>query len=383
MSQESDVKYGVSKYQNMMGITCYMNSILHILQQTPIFTEYISQGKFRSSIIRKIEETIKKNPELKDKKEQLLGNFVIFELYKLFKISLENDDLIITPNTFKSLIGKKNDMWNEMNQQDSQEFFNFLISQLEEENGMKYEFIPGKLINSTVTSENIFNNIMASRNWLQYHMKEYSPLKKIFNGLVGITKKCMCCQSIKNVFEPFITLSLSIPIKDKKQQSNDMNNSFSIYDCLDNMIQEEQLDGDNMIICDLCGLKNKAFSKSLLWELPQILVINIKRFINNSFGIPIQKLTNNVDYPFKNLDLSKYFNSMSPHKNKCKYDLFGVNIHQSIGRNINFGHYTAMVKNMINHKWHLYNDSNKVIEIINKKQLQNPNAYLLFYYCQN
>ena len=39
--------------------------------------------------------------------------------------------------------GKKNDMWIERSQQDSQEFFNFLISQLEEEVGMKCDFIPG------------------------------------------------------------------------------------------------------------------------------------------------------------------------------------------------------------------------------------------------
>ena len=55
---EESVKFGVSKYKNIMGITCYMNSILHILQQTPVFVEYISQAKFRDGIVQKINKKI-------------------------------------------------------------------------------------------------------------------------------------------------------------------------------------------------------------------------------------------------------------------------------------------------------------------------------------
>ena len=41
-------------------------------------------------------------------------------------------------------------MWNELNHQDSQEFFTFLISQLEEEVGMKSKFLPGLNYNDFV-----------------------------------------------------------------------------------------------------------------------------------------------------------------------------------------------------------------------------------------
>ena len=122
---DETVKLGVSKFKNMMGVTCYMNSILHILQQTPTFIEYISQAKFRDSIMKKINKKLLDDPELDE--EQLLKEYVIFELFRLFKTSLENDDSSITPTSFKAVIGKKNDMWNEFNHQDSRifKFFNF------------------------------------------------------------------------------------------------------------------------------------------------------------------------------------------------------------------------------------------------------------------
>ena len=89
-----------------------------------------------------------------------------------------------------------------------------------------------------------------------------------------------------------------------------------------------------------------------------------------------------INYPIKNLDLERFFNPASPHKASSKYDLIGVNLHQEFGnkKNINAGHYTSIVKSMINNNWYLYNDSNDVIMAYTKENLQNSNAYLLFYY---
>lgn len=378
---EEPIKFGVSKYKNIMGVTCYMNSILHILQQTPIFVEYITQAKFKDSIMKKINKKLLSDPSLDE--ETLLKEFVIFELFRLFKTSMENDDSSITPTTFKALIGKKNDMWNEYNHQDSQEFFNFLISQLEEEAGMKTEFVPGfnhvNFINETqYTLVDSIKNTIATNSWTKFQAREYSPLKNLFDGLVQNNRKCMCCNTNSVAFEPFLTFPISVPIKDK----TDMVKTFDIYDCIDHFVSEEQLDADNKMNCEMCGLKNRGHSKTLLWKTPKVLVIHIKRFLVNSFGIPTQKITNNVNYPITNLDLSKYFDPASPHKSSSKYDLIGINIHQAFGygNNINAGHYTSIVKNIMNNNWYLYNDSNQVKMAYTKENLQSNNAYLLFYY---
>ena len=158
--------------------------------------------------------------------------------------------------------------------------------------------------------------------------------------------------------------------------------TFNIYECLDHMIKEEQLDDDNKMNCEMCGLRNRAYSQSLLWKTPKVLVLHIKRFLVNSYGITSQKITNNVEYPITNLDLEKYFDPTSPYKNSSKYDLIGINIHQAFGYggNINSGHYTSIVKNIMNNNWYLYNDSNPLKMALTKEHLQNQNAYMLFYY---
>jgi ubiquitin C-terminal hydrolase len=375
---EEPIKFGVSKFKNIMGVTCYMNSILHILQQIPVFAEYITQAKFQDTILNKINRKALTNPELD--KEQALKDFVIFELFRLFKISLENDDSSITPTTFRALIGKKNDMWTENNHQDSQEFFNFLISQLEEEAGVKTKFIPGFNYDEylEMNFDDSTRNIIASNSWANFQSREYSPLKNIFDGLIENNRRCMCCGSGVIRYEPYLTLPLSVPIKTKE----DMGKTFSIYDCLDHMISEEQFDDQNKMTCEMCGLKNRSFSKSMIWKSPKVLVLHIKRFLFNSFGVATQKITNNVTYPFKELDLSKYFNPASPHRSQSKYDLIGINIHQAFGYggNVNAGHYTSIVKNIMNNNWYLYNDSNPLKMAYTKENLQNPNTYMLFYY---
>jgi ubiquitin C-terminal hydrolase len=381
-TEPEPIKVGVSKFKNIMGITCYMNSILHVLQQVPIFMEYISQAKFRDTIIQKINHQIKvKNLEYNPENcDNIIKQFVVFELFKLFKVSLENDDSVITPTSFKKIIGTKNDRWNEYNHQDSQEFFTFLISQIEEDVGMKCTFIPGLdyLDNQQFNFNDSISNIVASSSWINFQSKEYSPLKNIFDGLIETNRRCMCCGSKTAKYEPFVTLSLSIPINN----SADITKSFDIYECLNHMVEEEQLDNDNKMNCEMCSLKNQGYTKSILWKSPKLLVLHIKRFLVNSYGVINQKLNNNIIYPINNLDICNYFDIASPYKNQSKYDLIGINLHQSFGdgRNINNGHYTSIVKNILNNNWYLYNDSNPLKMVYTKEQLQNQNAYLLFYY---
>lgn len=371
VQEEKPIKFGVSKYKNVMGVTCYMNSILHILQQIGVFSKYIVQAEFQDTLLSKVDKS--------QDKEKALKEFVVFELFRLFKYSHENDDTSITPTSFRAVIGSKNETWLERKQQDSPEFFNFLISQLEEEVGTKCTFVPGLKMDDIDTYAPLEENlkiISSMKDWIKYQAKEYSPLKNIFNGLTENTRRCSCCDSMNSVYEPFISLQLSIPIN-----RSEINKSFTIYECLDNFVHEEQLDKDNMMNCDMCGVKNRGFSNIKLWRTPKILVLHLKRFLVNSYGIPTQKLNNNITYPIKDLDLSKYFDVMSPYKDSSKYDLVGVNIHHSFGMmNINMGHYTSFVKNMTNHMWHHYNDANPVQTIMSADQLQTQNAYMLFYY---
>jgi ubiquitin C-terminal hydrolase len=343
-----------------------MNSILHILQQLPDFAKYIYNYNNNNNN----------------------NNNIIYQLHLLFKNSLDNNDAVIIPTSFKKIIGDKNNMWNEFNHQDSQEFLIFLLSELEKELGLNYEIIYGTffnnnynenlIINNILNENNIYNNLFLLNTYIYEHKifsKEYSIISQIFNGIIENSKKCKCCFTITFRYEEFITLSLTIPIK-----NNYDNNQYTLYDCLDNLINETQLDNDNLILCDFCGLSNKSFTKSLIWKPPKILILHIKRFITNNYGMITNKLTNNINYPIE-LNIEKYINIYSPYKNNHNYTLVGINIHNSLGsnNNINAGHYISYVKNIINNNWYIYNDEYPIIHIKNLNNLQNSNSYLLFY----
>ena len=140
---ETEIKLGISKFRNIGGITCYMNSILVILQQCPLFADYIVIGLFCKNILEKY-----KNVESEDLQE-IIYKKVSYQLYKLFDVSMKKDDFCITPTTLKTVIGLKDSMWKEYRHQDSDEFFAFLINTMAEELGKEVQLIPGRNFVST------------------------------------------------------------------------------------------------------------------------------------------------------------------------------------------------------------------------------------------
>ena len=370
-SNTNEIVYGISKYKNIYGITCYMNSILHILQQIPIFVDYI----FIAPFVDILKEKMKNN-------ESAIRNTVSYELFQLFKVSLTHDDNTITPTSFKRTIGDKDSTWNELNHQDSQQFLNFLISKLEEEIGIPVLFLPGNINFNDINNKKFsILPILANISWNQNHAKEFSPLKDIFNGMTLIKNTCGCCSNISNNFDSFNTLQLSIPLVNPIKE---IVKEFTIFDCLEHMIKEEQFDKDNLYNCELCGFKNRGFTSRQLWRTPKILIIHIKRFLIDNYGNKTKKLINNITYPIYDFNISKYINDESPYKNKSNYNLIGINLHQEFTSfGTNSGHYTSLVKNRYDNNWYLFNDEHEPIKAINKDALQNRNAYLLFYYRDN
>ncbi len=328
---------GVCRFKNIDNVTCYMNSILAIIQQMPIFADYLL--------------TIK-------------DGGIVGKLGKLMYESHTRDDDILTPKSFRIEISKKNNMWGMREQQDSQEFLNFLLSSIEEEIKDKVIFVPGRKFNMDKEGllydivQKIHMNIMKQKSM----MDEYSIIKKLFSGMIHNTIKCDYCGNVSHNYDSFLTLQLNI------------NNCNDIYDCLDEYIKEEQIDCKNMIKCDFCGMKNRAHKKTNLCDMPKILIIHLKRFMVNNYGVVTRKISKLIKYPVE-LDMSKYSEGYS----QSKYYLFAVNMHHSLGHanNMNYGHYTSIVKNRNNPKWYHYDDDSeleKVDDVLHK------NAYMLFYY---
>lgn len=366
---EEEVVYGVCRFNSIGGVTCYMNSILAVIQQMPIFIDYILSAQFKNIILEKHSDTSK------------LHDSILFQLYNLMKISHSHDNFTVTPNTLRKAITLKDDMWGMQQHQDSQEFLTFLLNSIEEELAQKVIFIPGRYNDIVIQSphDNIIS-IMANNIWERFIKNECSIIKSLFGGMTYLTTTCEYCMNNSYNFDIYQTLQLSIPV-----QGNNMYQEFTLNECMEQFAKTETLDRDNKIICEFCGLKNKSRKRTMLWNTPKILIIQLKRFMVNNYGIISQKLSNKVDYPIDNFNISKFIDPLSPYKNKCNYNLFAVNCHHTLGQfnTINFGHYTTMVINRYDNTWYEFDDCNPLSEIKNTDDLVSKNAYMLFYYRDN
>ena len=207
-------------YSNKNGISCYRNSILSILQTLPIFSDLIIDQERMKKIIKLSTKDIEE-----DKKDDIILNLLSFQLFKIFRLSLEIPQSILNPTTVTKIMINKNSMWGIHMQQDSQEFFFDILDKLREEQGEKVEFIGGKnmLISSKSCTTSTLKNILAIKNYEKlygekyiYLTHNYSLIGKIFDFQYNNYKYCLNC-NYKNIScEPSTVLALDFPADNLK-----------------------------------------------------------------------------------------------------------------------------------------------------------------------
>lgn len=377
MTTQNDDFIGVSRFKNMDGTTCYMGSILHVFLNLPYGTDYfLNSGYFKT-----VKEKCQK--EKGDKWKNLFTKTLSYELHRCIGLAhqVDNSAMVMKPSSFREKCAAIDFMWGETRQQDAQEFFSFLLNRLIEESGRVVQYIPGSAAHLIGTkfdkNDNIINNLVelsAISTWQNYYKKEHSFLVELFSGMNHSQLECQVCGHISHSFYPYNTIPIQIPFKNQHDE-------VSIYDCFDHLVKEEKLDFKNKVECEMCLVKNESTKKLKLWKTPKILVLHISRFHKDMYGNINRKIDNKVNYPVRDLDISKYFSDYKNQKTTAKYDLFSVVLHQPLlsASSINHGHYTAMIKNRMDQKWYLFNDSVKPMEIKDEKLIINKNAYLLFY----
>jgi ubiquitin carboxyl-terminal hydrolase 4/11/15 len=152
----------------------------------------------------------------------------------------------------------------------------------------------------------------------------------------------------------------------------DKDKELTIYDCFDIFVTEETLEEDNKWYCPKCKDHQCANKKIEIYNPPNILIVNFKRFNNMS------KIDTLVDFPIEGLDIGKYVVNEDK-KKESVYDLFAIGNHSG---SLSFGHYYAYAKNHVKGKWFEFND-NSVFEIDESNRLVSSTAYVLFYRKRN
>ena len=315
-----------------LGNTCFMNSIIQCINVNRDLVDYF-------------EKCIVKNEDSLEVK--LVKEWIILSN------SLYSKNAVVTPESFHQTIQllsikKNNDTFSGFNQNDSQEFLQFLLENLH--TGLSKEV--NMNVNGKPKNELDRMAIKALNNWKIYFKNDYSKIIEIYYG--QYYSKITSDNDIKyktESFDPFSNISLEIP-------DNDI---VSIYDCFNNFCKKEDIEfkiSDNDT--------NKYQKKLNIWRFPEHLIIFFKRFTNNGF-----KINKTVDFPLEDLNLNEYCGGYD--QNDSIYNLYAISNHEG---NIFGGHYWAYTKNADN-KWYKFND--KYVTQADESELVNENAYCLFY----
>jgi ubiquitin carboxyl-terminal hydrolase 8 len=336
----------LEKYKNKgltglanLGNTCYINSCMQVLSHCYIFNEFINQIT-------------------KDKVNNSDDSLLLLEWINLRNL-MWSKNCIISPNRYINTIQKvssnKNlELFSGYAQNDLPEFLYFIIDSFH--NSIKREVkinISGKPHNDTdLLAKSCYKMIK------NMYSKTYSELLNIFYGVhVSLIKDINKENVLSSSPEPYCLISLPIP-------NNKV--SCSIYDCFDLYTQSELLEGENAWFNEKTNNKEDVYKSLLFWSLPEILIVDFKRFNNSN-----RKINTLIETPIDLFDLRKYV--IGYDKDTYIYELFGITNHSG---NCLGGHYTSYVKNA-NNKWYEFNDTN-VKEISESKIITNK-GYCYFY----
>ena len=335
----------ISKYDNKglsglcnLGNTCYINSCMQILSHCYELNEVIDM----------LEEKISND------------NGLVLKEWKILKDLLWSKNCIISPNRFISAIQtvaslKDRELFTGYAQNDLPEFLIFILDCFHEALERKvYITVDGKTENDLDDLAKTCYEMIKTT-----YTNSYSEMIDLFFGihvsLIITNDNSNKILSIKP--EPFSTINLPIPLD---------NNKCSIYDCFDLYSNYEFLEGQNAWFNDKTNLKQDVVKTIKFWSLPNILIVDFKRFNNLN-----KKLNNIIHTPLIGLDLCKYV--IGYNREKYIYELFGICNHNGESQG---GHYTAYIKNS-NQKWYHFNDTD--VNEISESHLITSKGYCYFY----
>lgn len=316
---------GISGILNV-GNSCYINSIVQCINHTEILKKYIMSGDFK--------EDFNKNNE---------GVFLLNYIQILNMMLKQN--CVVKPMEFRKLIALLNKKFNNMEQHDAHEFLVFMIDTIHK--ALSYTVqIKADGIAKTEMDKLAIESIKISSTFFN---KEYSFIIENFYGQFHSTTECNNCKFMTHTFDPFCYLTLSL------------NGCIEIEECLDNYCKIDKIDEDGWR-CDKCNQKKGGERITKIWNSPNILIIQLKRFEYDG-----TKIMDNINFGFE-LDMSHYVDSYD--KTTKKYKLYSICCHSG---DHNGGHYYSYCLN--NKKWFLFNDE----QVNQVEQINSKDAYILFY----
>ena len=357
---------GITGLANL-GNTCFANACLQCLSHTYELNTFLSKG----------DGEYKKH--LNNKPESVL----LVEWDDLRKL-MWSQNCVISPGRFINTIQRiakitNRDLFTGWSQNDLPEFLLFLFDSFH--NALTREVIMD-IKGNIKTKKDEMGKVCYEMMKNQY-TKDYSEFLNIFFGihvsvLTNVNDKNK--NPMNNIEdtnylsirpEPFMIIHVPIPSKEEVNMRS-IDKNITLFDCFDKHCESETLEGENAWFNEKENKKQDVNKKLLFWSLPNVMIIDIKRFITSMTGRS-KKNQQFIDIPINNVDFSKYVEGYA--KETYIYDLYAICNHHG---QIDGGHYSATIKNA-NGKWYNFNDTQVTEILINDNIISGNTPYCLFY----
>ncbi|KAG0228549.1 ubiquitin-specific protease doa4 [Actinomortierella wolfii] len=376
-----------------LGNTCFMNSVIQCLIATPPLTRFFLDGSYKRNI--NLTNPLGTKGKVAEAFAELIRNM------------WSGQSLVISPTSFRQAIIEFAPQFKGSEQHDSQEFLSFLLDGLHEdlkrenkkameERGQQLRR-PGEPEEGSEADEAWMESLpeweASDIAWQRYLRRGNSIVVSIFQGQYKNRLSCTKCGKTSTSYNPFMYLTL--PIKAKTP----MGKPQTLLSCLDAFIEPEVMEGDNAWHCPRCKKPRKAIKQLTISKLPDVLLIQLKRFASD--GPFKNKIKAKVDYPIANLDLTKYLPPRPspnvpppppirpeqggngalvapplppPPTPPALYDLYAVSNHSG---EVSNGHYTACVRGETSEHWTNFDDTR--VSPCDKSVAVSEHGYTLFY----
>ena len=356
---------GITGLANL-GNTCFANACLQCLSHTYELNDFLSNG----------DADYKKH--LSNKPESVL----LVEWDDLRKL-MWSQNCVISPGRFINTVQRiakitNRDLFTGWSQNDLPEFLLFLFDSFH--NALTREvimYIKGNI----KTKKDEMGKACYEMMKTQY-TKDYSEFLNIFFGihvsvLTPIPEQPLRVNPEDSIYlsirpEPYMLIHLPIPSREELHiEKTDKN--ITLFDCFDKHCERESLDGENAWFNETINKKQNVHKRLLFWSLPNVMIIDIKRFITSYTNRRMKKNQQFIDIPISNVDFSKYVEGYA--KETFIYDLYAICNHHG---QIEGGHYSATIKNS-NGKWYNFNDTQVKEILITDNIISGNTPYCLFY----
>lgn len=197
------------------------------------------------------------------------------------------------------------------------------------------EAISEERANGTNIADADDGNSMDGCNGASRKKLGYNFVAEDFEGVTLRRTKCLECESVTERKEPFYDIPVPISVKDEDLEIN-VNDIFRRA-----CVTTEKLCDANKYLCEKCERYNEASREVLFEKLPNIMVLQLKRFTTSTSGV--QKVNTYLPTP---LEMECFCEGCCkvderespPHR----YQLCCVIMH--LGGTMASGHYIAYVK---------------------------------------